>query len=87
MGTRIGVMRQDASGLQETVYKGFNWPCLFFGCFWYFVKGMWGKGILAFLFAILTASLSWLFIMPFLANKQYREHLGSRGYRLIPSDH
>ena len=81
-------MTQDASGLTQVVFEGFSWPCFFFGAFWYLVKGMWGIGLLWLVLSFATGSvLHWIgiFVMPFLANKQYREHLGSRGYRIEPS--
>jgi hypothetical protein len=80
MSRYVGRVTQTESGLTASVYRGFSWPCLFFGAFWYLVKGMYGLGLLAFVLALPTFGLSWL-IMPFLANRQYREHLATRGYR------
>lgn len=83
MGTRLGEMRQAASGLTEDVYDGWSWPCFFFGAFWYLAKGMWGIGLAWAVLAVLSGTiLHWvgIFIMPALANRHYREHLGSRGY-------
>ena len=84
MSSYVGVMQQDASGLRVDVYEGWSWPCFFFGPFWYLVKGMWGIGLLWLALAVVSVSGLWfvgMIIMPFLANRQYREHLGSRGYR------
>jgi hypothetical protein len=82
MGVQIGTMRQDASGLTTPIHQGFSWPAFFFGAFWYAAKGMWGMAILSILISMVTFGVAWLFLFPFLANKQYREHLASRGYRL-----
>lgn len=83
MSTPIGFMVQSASGLEEMTYDGWSWPCFFFGPIWYLVKGMWGIGLLWLALAIVSASALWflgIFVMPAIANRQYREHLGSRGY-------
>lgn len=85
MSTRIGTMTQAASGLSEDVYDGWSWPTFFFGALWYLAKGMWGIGLLWCVLAVLSASvLHWLgiLLMPFISNRQYREHLGARGYQL-----
>lgn len=84
MGKRAAVLVQEATGLQVQTYRGWSWPCFFFGSLWYMVKGMWGLGLLWFVFSAATASvLHWIGIFYFaaVANRQYLEHLGSRGYR------
>lgn len=81
MGRYVGEMTQASTGLSQPVYEGFSWPVFFFGPFWYMVKGMWGYGLLY--MAICFTGVGWvlgLFIAPFLGNRQYLEHLGSRGY-------
>lgn len=45
MGTRVGMMKNEASRLTDDVQEGWSWPCFFFGAFWYLVKGMWGVGL------------------------------------------
>ncbi len=77
-------MVHEASGLTAPVYRGFSWPALFFGGFWYLVKGMWGLGLLALVLSLLTAGIVWL-VLPFVANRHYREHLAKAGYRLDSS--
>lgn len=87
MGTRAAVMVQESTGLQVQTYRGWSWPCFFFGSLWYMAKGMWGLGLLWFVFSIATASvLHWIGIFYFsaVANRQYLEHLGARGYRVRP---
>lgn len=86
MGSVIGRMTQKSSGLENDVYVGFSWPCFFFGSLWYLVKGMWGIGLLWIVLSIFSASIfHWIgiLIMPFVANRQYREHLGARGYEMM----
>ena len=89
MGTRAAVMVQDATGLEVQTYRGWSWPCFFFGSLWYMAKGMWGLGLLWFILSAATASiLHWLGIFYFaaVANRQYLEHLGARGYQVkVPS--
>lgn len=85
MSTRIGAMTQAASGLTVEVYEGWSWPCFFFGAFWYLVKGMWGIAIVWIALALVSASVAWwlgILFLPAIANRQYREHLGARGYTL-----
>lgn len=87
MGTRAAVMVQDATGLEVQTYRGWSWPCFFFGSLWYMAKGMWGLGLLWFILSAATASvLHWVGIFYFaaVANRQYLEHLGARGYRTQP---
>lgn len=85
MGRLIGQLRQEASGLEVSAYAGWSWPVFFFGPLWYLVKGLWGIGLLYLVISAVTFGIGWLLgllIMPAIANKQYLEHLGSRGYRL-----
>lgn len=87
MSTRIGAMVQAGSGLRTDVYDGFSWPCFFFGSLWYLVKGMWGIGLAWFVLSCFTFSaLHWVgvLVMPFFANRHYREHLASHGYANAP---
>ncbi len=84
MGTRAAVLVQEATGLEVQAYRGWSWPCFFFGSLWYMAKGMWGLGLLWFVLSAATASvLHWIGIFYFaaVANRQYLEHLGARGYR------
>lgn len=83
MGTYAGRMVQKTTGLEVQVYNGWSWPCFFFGPIWHLVKGLWGIGLLWVAAAIVTTGAGWLigiFIMPFICNRQYREHLGTVGY-------
>lgn len=86
MGRPIGQMRQEASNLVVTVYDGWSWPVFFFGPIWHLVKGIWGIGLLYAAVCIFTGGIGWvvaLFIMPKISNKQYREHLAEKGYRIV----
>ncbi|MBI4470947.1 MAG: SHOCT domain-containing protein [Acidobacteria bacterium] len=82
MSISAGVLVHPATKERVEIFRGFSWPCLFAGCFWY-AKGMWGMGILAFLLAFVTFGLSWL-VFPFIANDQYRRTLLNEGY--VPED-
>jgi hypothetical protein len=77
-------MRQETTGIEETVYEGWSWPCFFFGSLWYLAKGMWGIGLAWAFASVLSGSfLHWIGIMymPTVANRHYLDHLGSRGYQ------
>ena len=63
----------------EKLYKGFSFPCLFFGFFWFIYKGMYGWAVGSFLAAFLTFGISNLFF-PFFANKMHKNHLLKLGY-------
>lgn len=75
MSTFAGIMKNENSGLQSNVYFGFSWPCLFFGPFWYLVKGMSGKALTYF---FLYPGI----VYPFVANRHYRDYLSIMGYKL-----
>jgi hypothetical protein len=79
MSVGLGKMYHPTNGAPIEIYRGFSWPCLFLGCFWYGFKGMWGWAVLAFAAALLTAGFSWLFF-PFFANGQHVSSLKSKGY-------
>lgn len=79
MGRFAGSMVNAASGNRTQVYEGFSWPCFFFGPFWYAAKGMIGMFFVAIILAFFTFGLAW-FVLPFFANKQYRDHLAKVGY-------
>jgi hypothetical protein len=80
MGRFAGVMQNPASGNQVEVYDGFSWPCFFLGPLWYAVKGMIGMFFVSVLLAFCTFGLAW-FVLPFFANRQYRDRLAGNGYR------
>jgi hypothetical protein len=82
MGRLAGVMQNPGSGNQVDVYKGFSWPCFFFGPLWYAVKGMIGMFFVSILLAFCTFGIAW-FVLPFFANGQYRDRLAKDGYRLV----
>ncbi len=75
MSRLIGEFRNPENGKTVQVYDGFSWPCLCLWFFWYAFKGMWGWTIVSFL----TSGIGWL-LLPFFANKQYRNHLLKEGY-------
>lgn len=81
MGTYVGQLVHPGTGLSRPMYAGWSWPAFFFGCLWYFVKGMWGYG---FIYLLVSATvIGWpfaLFIAPMWANRQLTEHLGGKGY-------
>src|SRR6266540_167567 len=79
MAELAGDAYHPVNGSIEKIYEGFSWPCLFFGCFWYLYKGMWGWALIAFALAFSTFGISWLFF-PFFANEQYAQSLLKQGY-------
>jgi hypothetical protein len=83
VSVKIGYWQHPTTKEYAPVYGGFSWPCLFFGCFWYASKGLWGMGILALVLAFVTVGFSWL-VFPFLANDHHRKSLMRDGY--IPAD-
>jgi len=50
--------------VQEPNKSGFNWWAFIFGPFWYFYKGLWGKGLLLFLVAIVASSMTFFIFGP-----------------------
>lgn len=78
-------MVQEGSGLAVPVYEGFSWPCFWFGPFWYAAKGLWGMVVISFVLSVVSMGFAWFLVFPFLANRQHREHLARRGYRLEPT--
>lgn len=81
-------MVQPNTGLTQPIFRGWSWPCFFFGAFWYLYKRMWGMGLLWIVLAAVSYSgLHWLgiLILPWFANRQYVEHLGEKGWKLADS--
>ena len=79
MSTLQGKAYHPANGSTEQIWGGFSWPCLFFGCFWYLYKGMWGWAAISFIVSIVTYGLGWL-VFPFFANEQHAKSLLAKGY-------
>lgn len=79
MSTLAGNAIHPINHSREPIYEGFSWPCLFFGCFWFVYKGMWGWGIITFALAWMSFGLSWI-VFPFFANEQYAKSLVKKGY-------
>lgn len=79
MSRPIGKLYHPVNKHAVEIYEGFSWPCFFFGCFWYLVKGMALWAVVSFLAACFTFGLSW-FVFPFLANKQRVDYLLKQGY-------
>jgi len=79
MSKFIGELRQPFNNTPIKIYKGFNWPCFFFGPLWFLGKSLWlwalGSAVLWFL----TLGIS-QFVFPFFANKLYVKHLRSKGW-------
>jgi hypothetical protein len=46
--------------VQEPNKSGFNWWALLFGPLWYFAKGLWGKGLLLLLVAVVAAGITFM---------------------------
>jgi putative oligomerization/nucleic acid binding protein len=79
MSTTAGVLVHPVNGHEVEVYRGFSWPCLFLGFFWYGFKGMWGWAVIGVVAALLTYGMAWLFF-PFFANAQHLTYLEKQGY-------
>ena len=72
-------MYHPINGSVEKIWKGFSWPCLFFGFIWFGVKGMWGWVLVSLALAFCTFGVSWL-ALPFFANRQHEQFLIRQGY-------
>lgn len=79
MSKKICALYHPTSKESSDVYRGFNWPCLFFGPLWFAVKGMWLWVIVSLLLGCFTFGFSGL-IFPFLANGMYKKHLRANGW-------
>lgn len=71
---------------QVPVYRGFNWPCFFFGPIWFAVKGMWLWALGSLAISAMTCGFSWL-VFPFFANGLHRKHLLNAGYLSVAQAH
>jgi len=70
--------------LEKEVGVGFNRAAFAFGAFWYFYKGMWLRGLLYSVIALIVPGFSWILVWiyaGFRANQEYYEHLVKKGYR------
>lgn len=79
MANNVGSAYHPINGSTEIIWEGFSWPCLFFGCFWFLCKGMWGWAIISAFLAVPTYCISWL-VFPFFANGLHAKALLKRGY-------
>jgi hypothetical protein len=79
MSTSAGVLVHPVNGHKVEIYRGFSWPCLFLGFFWYGFKGMWGWAVIGLVAALMTWGIAWLFF-PFFANEQHITYLKKQGY-------
>jgi len=70
--------RNPANGYTEHVDSPFI-CCLFFGCFYFAVKGVWSHAIIAFGLAVLTGGFSWL-VYPFFAGQVVTNSYLRRGW-------
>lgn len=79
MATLVAKAYHPVNGSTEEIWEGFSWECLFFGCFWFAAKSMWGWAVASAALAVVTAGFSWL-LFPFFANGVYAKHLLAQGY-------
>lgn len=79
MSTPHDLLVRPSTGERVQTYRGFSWPCLFFGVFWYMAKGMLLYGLLALIVVTFTFGFAWL-VLPFMANGAYRAHLLKNGF-------
>ncbi|MEK6531002.1 MAG: DUF2628 domain-containing protein [Deltaproteobacteria bacterium] len=80
MSTPLGKLYHPANKYPVEIYKGFSWPCLLFGCFWYLYKGMYGWALIVLLSAATGVGLILWVALPFYANNQHIQHLKKQGY-------
>ena len=73
---------KNEAGLVKQVKFGVSWTAFFWGVIPFFVRGMWGLGILWTIAAMCTLGLS-NFVMMFLANKQKAHFYLENGYRPV----
>lgn len=79
MSVKAEVLVHPGNGAKEQTWSGFSWPCLFFGCFWFMYKHLWGWGLLALAAAVFTGGLAWL-VFPVFANGIHRKALINAGW-------
>jgi hypothetical protein len=83
MGKYYGrVYHPHAKGAEKNVFKGFSWPCLVSGVFWFAVKEMWGWFLISTVLTFITLGISW-FVFPFFANQLYAKDLMDKGYQYL----
>lgn len=76
------VLQHPANQYQIRVKRGFSWPALVFGAFWYLAKGMALWCFFWFVIAACTFGIGW-FAAGFFANDNYRKYLLRQGYKVI----
>ncbi len=79
MGAAAGRLYHPDTGTWKTIHRGFSWPCLFLGPFWYASNGMGVWTLRAVLLCPVTLGVSWL-VLPFFANRQRIVHLLTSGF-------
>ena len=79
MSKSIGFLYHPTNNHPVSIFKGFSWPCLLFGIFWYAYKGMWKWFIISLLLVLITSGIAWL-VLPFFANSQHIKTLKDDGY-------
>lgn len=73
--------KNPANDYVEEVSTPWLWT-LFFGCFYFAVKGVWTHTVVSFFLAVFTSGLSWL-VYPFFANGVMRAHYGRKGWKEV----
>jgi hypothetical protein len=73
--------RNPANGYIEDIGTPWLW-CLFFGCIYFAVRGIWTHAIAAALLAIITCGAS-LFVYPFFARQIVETHYLRRGWSAV----
>lgn len=71
---------------KEVHRDGFSWGALFFGFFWYWIHGMWSKGLIYLLvsgvayLSIIGIPILWIW-MAVKFREEYYGHLIEKGYK------
>jgi hypothetical protein len=79
MSKHIGYLYNPNNYHPIDIYKGYNFPCFLFGFIWFFLKGMYGWGVLSIILSFPTWGIANIFIGIF-ANGEYQKFLLNKGY-------
>ncbi|MBB1127249.1 hypothetical protein [Thiospirillum jenense] len=71
--------RNPSNGYTEKVSSVAWLWVLLFGTIYFIIKGVWTHALVSFIFALLTAGISWL-IYPFFASSIMRRHYLKKGW-------
>lgn len=79
MSTKSDFLFNPQTNQSEQTWKGFSWPTLCFGFFWFLHKKLYMQSLLVFVIIAATGGWAW-FIIPFFSNKMHKDNLLKFGY-------